>query len=115
MISSVAEVNRAPFDLPEAESELTAGFMTENSAVSFAYIFLGEYCSIIVMSTLFFILFFGVSIALPMLFLFIWLRASLARMRFDQLLRLGWAHILPFTIGYILFLPPFIFSFDILG
>lgn len=50
-----------------------------------------------------------------MLFFFIWLRASLARLRFDQLLVLGWAHILPFTIAYILFLPPFIFSFDILG
>jgi len=50
-----------------------------------------------------------------MIFFFIWLRASLARLRFDQLLKLGWAHILPFTIAYILFLPPFIWTFGILG
>ena len=115
MISAVAETNRAPFDLPEAESELVAGFFTEHSAVSFAYFFLGEYTSILVICTLFFILFFGVSAALPMIFFFIWLRASLARLRFDQLLRLGWSHILPFTIAYILFLPCFIFSFDLLA
>jgi NADH:ubiquinone oxidoreductase subunit H len=81
--------------------------------VSFAYFFLGEYTSILVICTLFFILFFGVSAALPMIFFFIWLRASLARLRFDQLLRLGWAHILPFTIAYIIFLPCFIFTFDL--
>ena len=101
--------------LPEAESELVAGFFTEHSSISFALFFLGEYTNIVVISTLFFILFFGVSTAVPMLFFFIWVRASLARLRFDQLLVLGWSYILPFTIGYIMFLPPFIFSFDILG
>ena len=115
IVAALAETSRPPFDQPEAESELVAGFFTEHSSISFALFFLGEYTNIIVISTLFFILFFGVSAALPMLFFFIWVRASLARLRFDQLLVLGWAHILPFTIGYILFLPPFLFTFDILG
>lgn len=87
MISAVAETNRAPFDLPEAESELVAGFFTEHSAVSFAYFFLGEYTNILVISTLFFILFFGVSASVPMIFFMLWIRASLARLRFDQLLK----------------------------
>lgn len=111
-ISSVAELNRAPFDLPEAESELVAGFMTEHSAIGFTYYFLGEYTNILVFSTLFFILFFGVSISVFLIFLLIWLRASLPRLRFDQLLTLGWSHILPFTIGSISFLPCIYFTFD---
>ena len=86
LISAVAETNRAPFDLPEAESELVAGFFTEHSALSFALFFLGEYTNILVICTLFYILFFGVYAALPLIYFFIWLRASLARMRFDQLL-----------------------------
>ena len=112
MISAIAETNRAPFDLPEAESELVAGFFTEHSAVSFACFFLGEYTNMVTISTLFFVLFFGSSLPLPPLpiavvfvLFMIWIRASLARLRFDQLVHLGWAHILPFTIGYILFLP----------
>jgi NADH:ubiquinone oxidoreductase subunit H len=113
ILSAVAETNRAPFDLPEAESELVAGFFTEHSAISFAYFYLGEYTTIIMISTLFFILFFGLSTALPLILLFIWLRCSLARIRFDQLLRLGWSHILPFTIAIIIFLPPFLLTFTI--
>ena len=115
LISAVAETNRAPFDLPEAESELVSGFMTEYSAVAFAFFFLAEYTNILAISTLFFILFFGISIASPMVFFFVWLRASLARLRFDQLLRLGWSQILPFTVGYIIFLPMFLFTFDIIS
>jgi NADH-quinone oxidoreductase subunit H len=108
-ISIIAECNRAPFDLPEAESELVAGFMTEYSGVAFAFWFLGEYANMILMSTLFNILFFGFSSPLFFLFLFIWVRASLPRLRFDQLLSLGWIHILPFIIGFIMFLPFFLF------
>ncbi len=112
MISAIAEVNRAPMDLPEAESELVAGFMTEFSGIGFVYFFLAEYTNILTISTLFFIFFFGVSMAIPMVFFMIWIRASQARLRFDQQLTLGWSHILPFTIGYIMFLPPFIFIFS---
>lgn len=112
MISAIAETNRAPMDLPEAESEQVAGFMTEHSAVSFAYFFLGEYTNILTICTIFFILFFGVSMAVPMIFFMIWVRASLARLRFDQLLTLGWSHFLPFTIAYLLFQPPFLYTLD---
>ena len=114
-ISAVAETNRAPMDLPEAESEQVSGFMTEHSAVSFAYFFQAEYTNILTISTLFFILFFGISSALPMIFLMLWLRASQARLRFDQQLKLGWSNIQPFTIGYIIFLPSFIYTFDLVG
>ena len=100
MISAILECNRAPADLPEAESELVSGFMTEHSAVSFAYFFLGEYSNMLFMATLFFIFFFGYPFALPFIFFFIWIRASLPRIRFDQLIQLGWIHILPFLIGY---------------
>lgn len=109
LISAIAETNRAPMDLPEAESEQVAGFMTEFSAIGFVYFFLAEYTNILTISTLFFIFFFGISIAIPMVFFMIWIRASLARLRFDQLLTLGWSYILPFTIAYILFLPAFIY------
>jgi hypothetical protein len=65
------------------------------------------------MSTFYFILFFGVEMALPFIFFILWIRASLARLRFDQLLHLGWAHILPLTIAYILFLTPLLYTFDL--
>nr|YP_009659073.1 NADH dehydrogenase subunit 1 [Chytriomyces confervae]QCQ69071.1 NADH dehydrogenase subunit 1 [Chytriomyces confervae] len=119
IISAVAECNRAPMDLPEAESELVAGFMSEHSAFPFACFFLAEYANMITISTLFSILFFGISVAsgghLILLFIFIWLRASLARLRFDQLMMFFWSHMLPFLMGYILFLPSFLYTFDILG
>lgn len=115
IISAIAEVNRAPFDLPEAESELVAGYQTEYSAVSFAYFFLAEYTNIIVISTIFGILFQGISFAMPLIFIMLWVRATLARLRFDQLLHLGWSHIQPFIIAYIMFLPPFIYTFDIVA
>ncbi len=109
MISAQAETNRAPMDLPEAESEQVSGFMTEFSAVSFAYFFQGEYTNILTICTLFFILFFGISMAVPMIFFMIWVRASQARLRFDQQLTQGWSYILPFTIGYLMFQPPFLY------
>ena len=114
IISAVAETNRAPMDLPEAESELVAGFMTEFSAIGFVYFFQAEYTNILTISTLFFIFFFGISIAIPMVFFMIWIRASLARLRFDQLLTQGWSYILPFIIAYILFLPPFLYIIHLL-
>lgn len=114
IISAIAETNRAPMDLPEAESEQVAGFMTEHSAIGFTFFFQGEYTNIQTISTLFFILFFGISMAIPMIFFMIWVRASQARLRFDQLLTQGWSHFLPFTIAYQMFLPPFLYTFDFL-
>lgn len=113
-ISALAETNRAPFDLPEAESELVAGFFTEHSAIGFVYFFLAEYTSIITISTLFFILFFGTSMSLPFIFLILWIRAVLPRLRFDQLLKLGWIKLLPLIIGYFIFIPSYLFTFDLI-
>lgn len=110
----MAETNRAPFDLPEAESELVAGFFTEHSAIGFVYFFLGEYTSILSISTLGSILFCGNIIGSCFLLLgILWIRAVLPRFRFDQLLELGWTVLLPFTISYCaLFLPALLFTFD---
>lgn len=113
-ISIIAETSRAPMDFQEAESELVSGFNTEYSGISFAFFFLGEYSSMLFYATLFFIFFFGFSISLPFLFFFFWLRASLPRLRLDQLLYLNWYHILPFLIGYLICLPIFLFNFNIL-
>lgn len=119
IISSVAETNRAPFDLPEAESELVSGFMTEYSSFPFACFFQAEYTNMLSIATLLSILFFGLSFGSGgtqfLIFIFIWQRASQARLRFDQLLKLGWSHILPFTMGYIIFLPNFLYTFDIIA
>ena len=81
IISAIAETNRAPFDLPEAESELVAGFFTEHSAIGFVYFFLGEYTSILTISTLMSILYFSSSFGLTFMLLFIilWIRAVLPR------------------------------------
>jgi NADH-quinone oxidoreductase subunit H len=117
-ISVLAETNRHPFDLPEAESELVAGFMTEYSSMSFALFFLGEYANMIMMSALITILFLGGWLApydvAPLnmipgvvwfafkiamcLFVFIWTRATFPRYRYDQLMRLGWKIFLPFSL-----------------
>ncbi len=124
LISILAETNRAPFDLPEGESELTGGFMVEYSAMTFALFFLGEYANMILMSAMTVILFmggwlapFGISgewidwvpgivwFALKVsavLFFFIWARASFPRYRYDQLMRLGWKVFLPFTLVWVL-------------
>jgi NADH-quinone oxidoreductase subunit H len=120
-ISTLAETNRAPFDLPEGESELVAGFFVEYSSMSFALFFLGEYASMILMSALTSILFLGgwlppvatepftwipgpvwfaLKIAL-VLFVFIWVRATFPRFRYDQLMRLGWKVFLPFSLLWV--------------
>lgn len=116
VIAAVAETNRAPFDLPEAESELVAGFMTEYSGMRFALYFLGEYVSMIVISLFAATLFLGgtsgpgadsfwglgimwlVLKVIAFLFFYIWLRATLPRFRFDQLMGLAWKVLLPLAI-----------------
>src|SRR5438552_12674219 len=116
MIAAIAEVNRAPFDLPEAEQELTAGYLTEYSGLRWSLYQMAEYINMITVSsvaaTLFFggwslfglervpgvsILIFVVKVAV-FLFLFIWLRATLPRIRYDRLMRLGWQLLLPLAV-----------------
>ena len=120
-ISTLAETNRAPFDLPEGESELVAGDFVEYSSMSFALFFLGEYANMILMSGMTVVLFLGgwlppVDIApfnlIPgpiwfilkiclVLFVFLWVRATTPRYRYDQLMRLGWKIFLPFSLLYV--------------
>ena len=127
VISAVAETNRLPFDLPEAESELVAGFFTEYSGMRFAFFFIAEYANMILVSCIASILFLGgwnapyPGTLLPenvawiegiiwftikvyvFLFLFFWLRATLPRLRYDQLMRFGWKVMLPIALGNILY------------
>lgn len=109
IVSAIAETNRAPFDLPEAESELVAGFMTEHGAVAFAFFFLGEYANMVTISAFFSIFFFGLYQPALLLFIMLWVRACVPRYRFDQLLYLGWLYILPLTIGLVILLPILIY------
>jgi NADH-quinone oxidoreductase subunit H len=117
-ISTLAETNRAPFDLPEGESEIVAGFFVEYSSMSFALFFLGEYANMFLMSALTTILFLGGWLApfnvepftwIPgpfwfiakicvCLFVFLWVRATFPRYRYDQLMRLGWKVFLPASL-----------------
>lgn len=125
LISAVAETNRTPFDLPEAESELVAGFFTEYSGMRFAFFFLAEYANMILVSCVATVLFFGgwhapfeflqgpesLHWATGMfwftlkvyffLFFFFWIRATLPRLRYDQLMRFGWKVLLPIALGNI--------------
>jgi NADH-quinone oxidoreductase subunit H len=119
-ISILAETNRLPFDLPEAESELVSGFNVEYSSLTFALFFLAEYSNMILMCSLIVILFFGgwlpffSFIYLPawiwfsikivfFMFLFIWVRGSLPRYRYDQLMTLGWKVILPISFALLIY------------
>jgi len=121
-ISALAETNRAPFDLPEAEAELVAGYNVEYSSMAFALFFLGEYANMILMSAMTSVLFLGgwlppVAIApftwIPgpiwfalkiaaVLFCFLWVRATFPRYRYDQLMRLGWKVFLPISLFWVI-------------
>ncbi len=161
LIGSIAETNRAPFDLAEAESELVSGFMTEHAAVIFVFFFLAEYASIVLICTLISILFlggylldfsflfylieyfdpylyivvldienmtllsdptiegmlYGMTLATKtciMIFIFIWVRASFPRIRFDQLMSFCWTILLPIVIAFIILVPCILYSFDII-
>ena len=131
LISMLAETNRPPFDLPEAEAELVSGYNVEYSSVGFALFFIGEYANIIFMSSLCVVLFFGgwsffflenlffsfigVFIfsfkVLFILFFFILVRAAYPRYRYDQLMRLGWKVLLPFSFSFLLFVVLVFFFF----
>ena len=120
-ISTLAETNRAPFDLPEAEAELVAGYNVEYSSMSFGLFFLGEYGNMILMSSMTTILFLGGWLTpvendffsiIPgfiwflikvsfLLFIFLWVRATLPRYRYDQLMTLGWKLFLPLSLVWI--------------
>ena len=162
-IGSVAETNRAPFDLAEAESELVSGFMTEHSAVVFVFFFLAEYASIVLICILTSLLFLGgyqynsdlmffINLtqyidfdeylkymymhnnntlhnplsggigcglilgfkAIIMFFIFVWIRASFPRIRFDQLMSYCWTVLLPIVIALIIIVPCILYSFEIL-
>jgi NADH-quinone oxidoreductase subunit H len=130
-ISALAETNRHPFDLPEAEAELVSGYNVEYSAMGFALFFLGEYANMLLMSSLTTILFFGgwlplfgikyfpffIWFSLKICFFvifFILFRAILPRYRYDQLMTLGWKVFLPFSLGYVLLTSSILLNFNIL-
>jgi NADH-quinone oxidoreductase subunit H len=131
LVSILAETNRAPFDLPEAESELVSGYNVEYAAMGFALFFLAEYSSMILMSALTVVVFlggwvsisalftnalispvvFGLKISL-ILFFYIWVRASFPRYRIDQLMRLCWKIFLPLALGFVLLIVGLLFAFN---
>ena len=133
-ISALAETNRHPFDLPEAEAELVSGYNVEYSAMGFALFSLGEYANMLLMSSLNVILFFGgwqqpgffkALAFLPGSFwfgikvcffviLFIWMRGALPRYRYDQLMGLGWKVFLPISLGYFILTVSILISFNML-
>lgn len=132
LVSILAETNRAPFDLPEGESEITGGFMVEYSAMAFALFFLGEYSAMILMSAMTTLLFlggwlppFGIEAlefvpgiiwfslkTASILFFFIWSRATLPRFRYDQLMRLGWKVFLPLTLIWVVLISGILVTFN---
>ena len=132
-VSALAETNRAPFDLPEGESELVAGYFVEYSSMTFALFFLGEYANMILMSGMTAVLFLGgwlppIDIApfnwIPgpiwfflkislILFCFLWVRATFPRYRYDQLMRLGWKVFLPFSLAWVVITAGVLVALDI--
>ena len=131
-ISALAETNRHPFDLPEAEAELVSGYNVEYSAMGFALFFLGEYANMLLMSSLIAVLFLGgwlplfdtfllnwipgsiwfsFKITLGVIF-FIWMRAALPRYRYDQLMALGWKIFLPLSLGWLIVTVSILISFN---
>ncbi len=131
-ISTLAETNRAPFDLPEAEAELVAGYNVEYSSLTFGLFFLGEYGNMILMSSMTTILFLGgwhppldinmfsiipgffwffIKVCI-LLFAFLWIRATLPRYRYDQLMRLGWKVFLPITLLWIVITSGYLYYFE---
>jgi len=133
-ISALAETNRAPFDLPEDESSLVGGYFTEYSSMLFAMFFLGEYAAMIMMSGMATILFLGGWLApfnisilnyIPgfvwfslktslILFIFLWVRATFPRFRYDQLMRIGWKVFLPFSLLWVVLTSGFLLIFNLL-
>ncbi len=128
-IAVVAETNRPPFDLVEADSELVGGFVTEYSSIRFALFFLAEFMNTITMSAITVTLFFGgpdgpvphiphlywlwpilwfMAKTIVFLFVFVWLRAALPRLRYDQLMDLGWQRLIPLSLGWLLIVAGFV-------
>jgi len=114
-VCAIAETNRAPFDLPEAESELVAGYFTEYSSMRFGLFFVGEYANMVTVATVATTLFLGgwqgpflppvlwfIIKAVAVLFIYIWMRASLPRFRYDQLMKFGWYVVIPLALANIL-------------
>ena len=138
LIAGIAETNRAPFDVSEGESEIVAGFHVEYSGVAFAMFFLAEYMNLILISILVSIMFFGGWLSpfegtflatyldwipsfawlslktLFFIFLFLWLRATLPRYRYDQIMRLGWKVFLPLSLGWVIIVA-FLAKFNMFG
>lgn len=132
-ITTLAETNRHPFDMPEAEAELVSGYNVEYSAMTFALFFLGEYANMILMAGMTTILFLGgwlpildvapfnwipgpIWFALKMafvLFIFLWVRATFPRYRYDQLMRLGWKVFLPISLAAVVIVGGIVVTFDI--
>jgi NADH-quinone oxidoreductase subunit H len=131
-ISTLAETNRHPFDLPEAEAELVSGYNVEYSAMGFALFSLGEYANMLLMSSINVVLFFGgwlspmvilnfipgslwfaIKICLFVVF-FVWMRAALPRCRYDQLMNLGWKVFLPISLSYLMLTFMVLVSFNLL-
>ena len=131
-ISMLAETNRHPFDLPEAEAELVSGYNVEYSAMTFGLFFLGEYANMLLMATFSSLLFLGgwlplfnippfsvlpgsfwlsLKIVIGVVF-FILTRAALPRYRYDQLMHIGWKSFLPLSLGYLIFTVGFLISFN---
>jgi NADH-quinone oxidoreductase subunit H len=131
-ISTLAETNRSPFDLPEGESEIVAGFFLEYSSMTFALFFLGEYANMLLMGAMTSVLFLGgwlppIDVApfnwIPgpiwlfakiaaCMFVFIWVRATFPRYRYDQLMRLGWKVFLPFSLLWVVLTAGVLVAFD---